>query len=288
MLLTRKKVLKTPKRTLKHIFVSPKNRGKQVLIAVCSVLIYVFFLPKTDIKSHVSDLLNDASVLALATIESPSKILFHYKKHLNRHRRLSQDAFLLERALADLKKTKNSLKAQVFENKELRNLLSLQNTLSPHEATHNMTVPCFGQHSGLEKSMLFLHAGHQQNLQRFDPVLFKGALVGQVDHIGGQTSRVLLITNPNSRIPVISEKSNGEGILTGDEYGNLKLDFTNKPESFIQGEAVFTSGVDGYLARGLMIGHVSYLENETVYIKASVNPKEATYVQIRHGVKENP
>ena len=81
-------------------------------------------------------------------------------------------------------------------------------------------------------------------------------LVGRISGLGKRTSRVVLLTDPSSRIPVTVQPSGGKALLTGDNTPLPFLDFIENPDNLRPGDRVVTSGDGGVFPGGLLAGQV--------------------------------
>jgi len=83
----------------------------------------------------------------------------------------------------------------------------------------------------------------------------EGGLVGRVTRVGERSSRILLVTDFNSRVPIMGEQSGLRGIVYGGRDGLGVI--TDVPErgQFITGERILTSGEGGVFPRGLIAGY---------------------------------
>lgn len=81
-------------------------------------------------------------------------------------------------------------------------------------------------------------------------------VVGRISGVGDQTSRVLLLTDANSRIPVTIQPSGQQALLMGDNTQAPMLDFIEAPEDISAGDRIVTSGDDGLFPPGLLVGQV--------------------------------
>lgn len=87
-------------------------------------------------------------------------------------------------------------------------------------------------------------------------VIDAGGLVGRVVDANEMTSRVLLVTDPNSRIPVHVGASRVRALMIGDAGSLPSLRYLPEDAALKPGDRVETSGVGGVLPRGLPIGEV--------------------------------
>ena len=81
-------------------------------------------------------------------------------------------------------------------------------------------------------------------------------VVGRISGVGERTSRVLLLTDSNSRIPVTIQPSGQQALLMGDNSPNPLLDFVEAPEDISAGDRIVTSGDGGLFPPGLLVGQV--------------------------------
>lgn len=103
---------------------------------------------------------------------------------------------------------------------------------------------------------LLLNVGRADGVAFGNPVMSTDGLVGHVINVGPRSSRVLRLSDLNSRIPVASARSGATAILAGDNTLRPKLSFLSQREDWKIGDRVISSGDDGALPRGLAVGEV--------------------------------
>lgn len=81
-------------------------------------------------------------------------------------------------------------------------------------------------------------------------------LVGRISGVGKRTSRVLLLTDNTSRVPVNIQDTGQRAILSGDNSALPVLDFIENPEDVRPGDRVVSSGDGGVFPAGLLVGNV--------------------------------
>lgn len=81
-------------------------------------------------------------------------------------------------------------------------------------------------------------------------------LVGRISGVGARTSRVILLTDSNSRVPVAVQPSGQKAILAGDNSTLPPLDFLENADEVRPGDRVVSSGDGGVFPAGLLIGQV--------------------------------
>jgi rod shape-determining protein MreC len=87
-----------------------------------------------------------------------------------------------------------------------------------------------------------------------NPVLSEHGLAGRVTGVARDVSRIMLLTDVESRTPVLVARTNGRAILAGDGGPNPKLDYLRTHDPLREGDRILTSGDGGVLPRGLPVG----------------------------------
>lgn len=82
-------------------------------------------------------------------------------------------------------------------------------------------------------------------------------LVGRISGVGNTTSRVLLLTDPSSRVPVAVQPSGQRAILSGDNSGRPILEFVEDADKVRAGDRVVSSGDGGVFPAGLLVGQAA-------------------------------
>jgi len=81
-------------------------------------------------------------------------------------------------------------------------------------------------------------------------------LVGRISGVGERTSRVILLTDSNSRVPVTVQPSGQKALLSGDNSALPPLDFLEDQDEVRPGDRVVSSGDGGVFPAGLLVGQV--------------------------------
>ena len=99
-----------------------------------------------------------------------------------------------------------------------------------------------------------IDAGASAGIVEGNPALGDHGLIGRVVGVAPGASRVLLLTDVESRTPVLIARTNGRAILTGDGGPNPQLAWLRTHDALRDGDRVLTSGDGGVLPRGLPVG----------------------------------
>ena len=109
--------------------------------------------------------------------------------------------------------------------------------------------------SSFSHAMQIMH-GPDQRIQRGDPVVTANGLVGYIVEVGKRFSWVLLLSDVNSRIPVLLSSSSWPGLAIGQKFRVLALSFLPLEAEPKENELVLTSGHGEFLPAGLPVGRV--------------------------------
>lgn len=100
------------------------------------------------------------------------------------------------------------------------------------------------------------NAGRDKGVTEGNPVLSEHGLVGRIVGVSDHVSRIMMLTDAESRVPVILVRTNGRAILSGDGGGSPKLDYVRSAMGVKEGDRVLTSGDGGVFPRGLPVGTI--------------------------------
>ena len=105
-------------------------------------------------------------------------------------------------------------------------------------------------------------------------------LVGRISGVGQNTSRVLLLTDPGSRIPVTIQPSGQRGILQGDTTAAPLIDFIELPEQVRPGDRVISSGDGGVFPAGLLVGQVVLGTDQRLRLRLSADYERLEFLRV--------
>lgn len=134
-------------------------------------------------------------------------------------------------------------------------LLDLNKVRLSPELTFVTGVVLTDSGSPFRRSVL-LNIGRNDGIQDGWAAVDGLGVVGRISGIGAETSRVILITDPGSRIPVTIQPSGKQAILSGDTTGAPLIEFLERTTEVNPGDRVVTSGDGGVFPPDLLVGRV--------------------------------
>lgn len=127
---------------------------------------------------------------------------------------------------------------------------------------------------------LLLNAGARDGIRKGQAVVTGEGLVGRVAGVGSRSSRILLISDLNSRIPVMVEPGRIRAVLAGDNTDSPRLIHLPTGSILSPGDTVVTSGHGGAFPVGLAIGFVSAVSENGVAVKPFVSRNRLELVRV--------
>ncbi len=127
---------------------------------------------------------------------------------------------------------------------------------------------------------LIAYIGKNNIVEKGQIVLNEDGVVGRIDKIGNSYAKILLLTDINSRIPVVLEKNRTRGMVAGDNTLNPKLVFLPLSSEVNIGDRIVTSGVAGVFPPGLPVGFVSKIDKREIRIQPYADLNSLEYVKI--------
>lgn len=165
----------------------------------------------------------------------------------------------LRAELEQLRAENERLKSWEWRAQDLERRLADVSALAravPAQPLPFLTAKVVANSSGPFVRSSIIDAGRGQGVKSGYPVIGAEGLVGRVLESGNGVARILLLTDHNSRIPVLVGRDGARAILIGDNSGRPRLDFLGENVRVSNGDDVSTSGVGGMFPRGLRIGQV--------------------------------
>lgn len=162
------------------------------------------------------------------------------------------------------------------ENAALRELLYF----TPLEKLSYISGRIVGDVGGPYQRAALINAGENEGIKNQQAVVNEKGLVGRIIETSPGNARVLLITDINSRIPVITETSRTKAILAGNNTDKPSLIHLPEDSTIAEGERIITAGDGGIIPPGLPVGVVSSMENGGVQIQSLVDWYRLEYISV--------
>ena len=177
-------------------------------------------------------------------------------RRLSRHARANLDSFAELERLRDENQLLRHWQSRALDLERRIGELSRLAQVLGEQSIEYRTIRVIATSSGTFVQSALLEGGSEQSVKTGQPVMNADGVLGRIVEAGRRTSRVLLLTDINSRIPVLVGASQVRAILAGDNSRTPRLSFLPPDTSVAVGDEITTSGLGGLFPRGLHIGTV--------------------------------
>ena len=187
----------------------------------------------------------------------PEKYIGNSLQAIEKHLRIYDDFNVIEEELKKFKLEKYNSKFLKSENKRLKKILE-DITYSSNAIIAKVLID---KQSPFLRSII-INKGSNSDLKKGMAVLSDNYLVGKIVEVNYTSSRVLLLSDLNSRVPVSIEPGSIQSILSGDGGNSAKIQYSKSDLEIKEGSIVYTSGTGGLLKPGIPIGKIENNENK--------------------------
>lgn len=156
---------------------------------------------------------------------------------------------------------------------------ALLNVKVPPEATY-VTARVVTEAGAPFKRTFIVNAGTKDGVANDQAVVDEIGVVGRIFGAGRTASRVLMLSDLNSRVPVVIQPSNYRAVLTGDNRPHPKLEFLPTSAQLRVGDRVVTSGHGGVMPPGLPVGVISKVSADEIRVQTYSRDARVEHVRI--------
>lgn len=239
-----------------------------ILLFTSYVYPQVSYSLKVTFIDYSSNIIN-AMYSPLNTLNNTSK---NFSKILN--------VYSINSQLLDENEKLNDISMEMIklksENQRLKNLLNLSSNIKYNYTTAKIISR---SNSSFIRSVILM-SGKKNQLSLGSPVIYNNNLLGYINELGTNSSRVLSITDMNIKIPSVIFEKNIKFIITGSNNKYLEIMNYGDLSGLKQGDKVFTSGDGNMYPEGLLIGTVILNSKDNFVILPSIDINTINYVQI--------
>ena len=182
----------------------------------------------------------------------------------------------LRRELQQMKAWKEAALQLEQENAKL---LDLNNVRIDPQFTYVTGVVLTDSGSPFRQSVL-LNVGARDGIIDGWPTMDGIGLVGRISGVGDRTSRVILLTDTSSRIPVTIHPSGQKAILAGDNTLNPPIEFLENPDVVRPGDRVVSSGDGGVFPADLLVGQVALGNDRRLRVRLSADYGRLEFLRV--------
>ncbi len=243
---------------IRSAFLKRENKQKFSLSGLLLFSIFLILLSKFNIKavdylrSGINEGVYRLSFIASIPEQEIKKTSILIQNHFNMYEEYSE----LKKDYIDLKGKQFNVDYLQSENKRLKKIIDEYIT----DSNKVVAKVLIDKNSPFLKSII-LNKGSKENIKLGTAVLDGEYLIGKIVEVNYSTSRALLISDLNSKIPVIIEPNSILSILSGSGKTYGQIQYTKDESDLSIGSIVYTSGSGGIFKSGIPIGKIIFDRN---------------------------
>lgn len=252
---------------------------RRVLVGLLVLfMLALFFLWRIDsprverFRSALVDRFVPSFEWAMAPVTWAAEVVDDFQSYS----RLYEQNQQLREELRQMKAWKEA--ALQLEQKNAR-LLDLNQVRLDPLLTHVTGVVLADSGSPFRQSVL-LNVGARDGIKDGWATMDGIGLVGRISGVGDSTSRVILLTDSNSRVPVMVQPSGQKAILSGDNSILPPLDFLEDSDEVRPGDRVISSGDGGVFPAGLLVGQVVLGNDKRLRVALSADYQRLEFLRV--------
>ena len=247
------------------------------LIVLSIILLSVETIEKKPLK-YFRAFVKDVIYRGALIVSAPSKSINNFSDFVKQHVSLYDDYSKLKVENNELKNKISETNFLELENNQLRKLIEEQAS-----STSNLT----SARVMLDKQSPYLNSfiiniGSNKNIKNGMAVLDGKNFIGRIVDVNFFSSRVLLVSDLNSKISVMTEPSAHHAILSGHGEIEPTLEYLPENHNIQNGDKVYTSGKEGIFSPGIPVGEVK-IKDDIIKVLLFSDLSQITFVNINLG-----
>ena len=269
---------------IRSAFLKKSNKQRFSLIGLIFFSVGLLILSKINlpVTNYLKITLNEVVYRSSFIISIPEKKIINFTNKIQDHYNVYNDYLLVKEKLNLLQSKKYEIKFLEEENKRLKKTID-EYIYNSKEMVAKVLID---KKSPFLKSII-VNKGSKDNIKLGMAVLDGTYLVGKIVEVNYSTSRALLVSDLNSKIPVGIEPGNIQSILSGTGKQNGKIEYLES-EVLIQDESiVYTSGSGGLFKSGIPVGVYNKKNTEEQTVTFFSKLSQLTFVKLASFEEDN-
>ena len=268
---------------IRSAFIKKGNKQRFSLIGLIFFSIGLLFLSKINlpVTNYLKITLNEVVYRSSFIISVPEKKFQIFINKIKDHYNVYNDYLLAKEKINLLQSEKYETQFLEEENKRLKKTIN-EYIYNSKEMVAKVLID---KNSPFLKSII-VNKGSKDNVKLGMAVLDETYLVGKIVEVNYSTARALLVSDLNSKIPVIIEPSGHHAILSGNGTNKPILEYLPENYTIQDGDKVYTSGKEGIFSPGIPIGEIK-IEKNVVKTSLFSDLSQITFVNIKLGKLNN-
>jgi len=247
-----------------------------VLLVGAAITVMILSRAEPRLVENLRNVVSDAAAPILDFFSHPAASFASLIEDIDAVLDVHEENARLEKQNAELLRWRSDAEQISRENEELRRMLHVV----PDPQARFITARVISDSGGPFVRTVLINAGEKNHVRKGQAVINGEGLTGRVVTAGQHSARILLLTDLNSRVPVVVESSRERAVLAGDNTSRPRLEFLAVDARVSAGDRIVTSGQGGIFPPGLPVGVVSMVSEERVLVQPYVNWDRLEYVTV--------
>ena len=263
---------------IRSAFLKKATKQRFSLFALISFSIALIILSnlKFSAINYIYSGLNEVVYRISFVASVPEKKIHDLSININEHMNLYKNYKEKDKKLKEIIVKNYNIEFLISENKRLKELIN-EYVYDTDELAAKVLID---KNSPFLKSII-LNRGSKDNIKIGDAVLDGSYLVGKIVEVNFKSSRALLISDLNSKIPVTIMPGNVQSILTGTGKTQGEIQYQMEEKDIEDNSIVYTSGSGGIFKSGIPIGKITENSNiESTKVKYFSNLSQLNFVKV--------
>tara|TARA_B100000965_G_scaffold35929_1_gene26567 strand:+ start:763 stop:1614 length:852 start_codon:yes stop_codon:yes gene_type:complete len=234
-----------------------KQRFSLLGLLFFSILLIVLgkfnFTAVNYLKLTINEVIYRVSFIA----SMPERYFRFTSNEINNHVKLYENYNIIKKNLDQLTTEKYRIEFLEQENKRLKKIVEDISFVSEEKIAKVIV----DKQSPFLKSIV-LNKGSKNNIKKGMAILHDDYLVGKIVEVNYATSRALLLSDLNSKIPIIIEPGSIQSILSGTGENEGLIQYKKDKIPVNNNSIVYTSGAGGLFKAGIPVGKIIFKEDQ--------------------------
>ena len=248
---------------IRSAFLKRSTQQKFSLLTLLLISAFVIILSSLDFKvvKYLKIGINEVVYRSSFIVSIPENFLKKTFIGISEYSSFYNDYRNNREELNDLKSKDISNEIIKFENKELKELIN-----DYVSSSDKILAKIIVDHQSPYLRSVIINKGSKDNIKIGTNIYDQSYLVGRVIEVNYKTSRVLLLSDLNSNVPVTIVPQNTQAILTGngDKNGQIKYIRSSLSDELTDESIIYTSGTGAIFKSGVPVGKLRIIKDKAV------------------------
>ena len=252
------------------------HRASLVTVTALSMTLIIMSKTSNPAIGNVRTRVTDVMTPVLAVAASPMDAMHNAGAWVADIIQTHQQNVTLKNENLELLKWQEQAKMLRSENESLRSLLNVV----PMQKKSYITARIVSDLGGPYVHSALINGGSANGIKKDEAAISDNGLMGRVVDVGASSARVLLLSDINSRVPVIAERTHEKSILTGNNTDAPTLSYLGGDSQIKVGDRIVTSGDGGVFPEGIPVGVVTSVTGSSVKVQPYIDATKAEFVSV--------